>query len=56
MTCQQSAVNCLLRIDPPLAYGGKRIDHSKSRKRKKQTTGEDVIKIEQDEWIMLFDI
>ena len=42
-----SAVNCLLRRDPSLAYGGERIDHSKSRKRKRQRE-ETVIKIEQE--------
>ena len=47
-TSDLSAVNCLLRRDPSLAYGGKRIDHSKSRKRKRRRE-EGVIKIERGE-------
>ena len=46
--CDLSAVNCLLRRDPSVAYGGKRIDHSRSRKCKRQRE-EGVIKTEQDE-------
>ena len=46
-TSDLPGVNCLLRKDPSLAYGGKRIDHSKSCKRKRQR--DDDVKIESDE-------
>ena len=42
-----SAVNCLLRRDPSIANGGERIDHSKSRKRKRQRE-KTVMKIERE--------
>ena len=44
-TSDLSAVNYLLRRDPSLAYGGKKVDHSKSHKRKRRRE-ETVIKIE----------
>ena len=43
------AVYCLLRRDPSLVNGGKRIDQSKNRKRKRRRRDEGVIKIKQDE-------
>ena len=43
-----SAVNCLLRRDPSVAYGGKRIDQIKNRKRKRRMDV-GIIKIEKDE-------
>ena len=44
-----SAVYCLLRRDPSLVNGGKRIDQSKNRKRKRRRRDEGVVKIEQNE-------
>ena len=35
-TSDLSVVNCLLRRDPSLAYGGKRIDHGNSRECKRR--------------------
>ena len=44
-----SAVYCLLRRDPSLVNGGKRIDQSKNRKRKRRRRDEGVVKIKQNE-------
>ena len=41
-----SAVYCLLRRDPSLVNGGKRIDQSKNRKRKRRRRDEGIVNIE----------